>query len=381
MIRLKYISAVLIVSVFLAGCAGHATGYEYTEETGDATADTVEGGIKTASGQYILLGVDEEAKEVRLYNTANSLPETYEYTSSTYVIDTYGDIRTWEYLSVGDAVAVAFKEGEAVLSVVQKSPDAWISKDIEDFDITYAEETIKYMTINSANYRIAEDVLVFSGDGQISLDELSSMDVITVTGYDRVINSIVVSSSHGILTLKGTEDYVGGWICIGSVYSGVITKDMSVEVRSGSYMLSAANSGKGGSVRITIPAGEETVFNLSDLGADSDKIGEIRFHIYPEDTVFTINGKEYDYSKAVKLRYGAYKLMLYSEEYGTVERILIVSSEKASIVFDMEELTGADTDEDTTVSTEEDSEDESEDTDDTDEENAEEETEDDSSEE
>ncbi|MCR5784126.1 MAG: hypothetical protein K6G40_00595 [Eubacterium sp.] len=354
----------LILSLGLLSCGDDGYKYDYSEESADADYIEEVDDAPFTSGQYILVYNDEEASEVRLYNTTSKVNESYDYTSSTYVLDSYGDIRTWSYLEVGDPVCIAIKESGDGLSAIQKSSEAWSKEEVDEFEINYVDDDLKYMTINSVNYRIVNDVIVFCGGEQIAFEELSDMDVINVYGYDKKINSIVVEKQHGTLTLEGTNTYVGGWICVGGVYSGEITEDMSVEIAAGTYMLSAAKDGKGGSTRIKIRSGKETVFDLGDLGASFDKIGSIRFHIYPEDTEFTINGKEYDYTNAIKLRYGVYKLYLYSEEYGAISRTLIVSSENATIVFDMEELTGADEEEDTTVTTEDSDEDsDSEDTD------------------
>ena len=339
--RLIALGCIVLLLVNAFACGRTSYQYDYSDISGDA--EDAKDFVQDAQGEYILIETDDEKDAVRLYNVELSCLQTFSFSGSTYVLDSYGDVRTWDLLETGDAVSIVLKSGTDQIETIQKSPNAWGYSDIDEFEITKVDDSMQYITVMNHNYEIAADVLVFKDGQQISLSDLSTMDVISVTGYNNVVDSIIVESAHGTLTLSGTDDFVGGWLCLGNILSTVISRDMSLDVQAGTYVLSAANNGKGGSTKVTIIAGEETVYNLNDLNSDnSNKISIINFHISPDDTILSINGKEYDYSSPIKLKYGTYKLTLFSSDYGTVTRILIASSQKASISFDMKSMTESD---------------------------------------
>ncbi len=54
-----------------------------------------------------------------------------------------------------------------------------------------------------------------------------------------------------------------------------------------------------------------------------------------KDAVLSIDGKETDYEKPVKLTYGSHTITVYSSDYDTWKRNLYVNSEKSTVVINL----------------------------------------------
>ena len=61
----------------------------------------------------------------------------------------------------------------------------------------------------------------------------------------------------------------------------------------------------------------------------------INLFSYIKDAVLSIDGKETDYEKPVKLTYGSHTITVYSSDYDTWKRNLYVNSEKSTIVINL----------------------------------------------
>ena len=55
------------------------------------------------------------------------------------------------------------------------------------------------MTIGATNYKFTPNTLVYSGNNQLKISDLSATDVLSVVGVNRDIVSVTVTSGHGYL--------------------------------------------------------------------------------------------------------------------------------------------------------------------------------------
>ena len=100
---------------------------------------------------------------------------------------------------------------------------------------------------------------------------------------------------------------------LGTKIFAEITPDMEIQVPEGTYELRVANDGWGGSTEVTITRGETTNVDL-----DTFKRRRIVFtercslSSMQKDAVLSIDGKETDYEKPVKLTYGSHTITVYS---------------------------------------------------------------------
>ena len=110
---------------------------------------------------------------------------------------------------------------------------------------------------------------------------------------------------------------------------------MEIQVPEGTYELRVANDGWGGSTEVTITRGETTNVDLDTLKGEGPSYGKVQFVIDAKDAVLSIDGKETDYEKPVKLTYGSHTITVYSSDYDTWKRNLYVNSGKSTIVINL----------------------------------------------
>ena len=86
---------------------------------------------------------------------------------------------------------------------------------------------------------------------------------------------------------------------------------------------------------MTITRGETTNVDLDTLKGEGPSYGKVQFVIDAKDAVLSIDGKETDYEKPVKLTYGSHTITVYSSDYDTWKRNLYVNSEKSTVVINL----------------------------------------------
>lgn len=338
---------VLLCSLAVSACSKtrNETGTETTEMISADTEEPESTAYQQPSGLYVIVAVDTQEQSIRFWNLELERQQTYNYSGSTYVFDSYGGNMSISQLEPGELVSISLQTGKYILSAVKESSDSWELDDVANFQINTEEADQSYIQIGSSKYKFSSNLLVFSGGVQTTLDQISSSDVLTVRGHDNQVDSISINSGHGTLIVQGTDNYVGGWYCIGNKASGPVTEgEMRLDVTEGTYRFSVANSGYGGSCEITITSGGETVINLEDFGNGGSNSCELTFHITPEGTVLTVGGQTIDYSNPITLSYGTYTLTMTAPGYDTITRTLIVSSATANITLEADVV---DEDEDT----------------------------------
>ncbi len=340
--NLKSLLLMLCLVLSLASCTfalsacGSGGDNSSAKISGDLWNSGDESGDKEPSGQYILMAIDEEGSTMRFFNTDLMRMQSYSFNSGTVFYDSYGNVSTKTKFAPGDAVKIAVSSGTASLISVMRDADCFEMTDISKYDINADEPSLRYVTIGSSKYRLADSCMVFAQDQEIELSEIDASDVISLRGYDRVIYAIVVETGHGLVSFTGTQDYEGGYVVIGNALSAKVSEGLTLSVREGSYVIYAANSGKGGSARIDVATGQETVVDLSSLdAAGTDKYCEVTFSLTPEDTQLKINGTPTDTGQVQQLKYGTYVLQMTAPGYDTVTRVLMVNSEKAVIALDV----------------------------------------------
>ena len=111
---------------------------------------------------------------------------------------------------------------------------------------------------------------------------------------------------------------------------------MSMDVPEGTYTLSVANNGWGGSQEITITRGETTTVDLDALKGDGPKYGKILFTVNAENATVSVDGTQIDYTEPVDLQYGRHILVVKADGYEDWTRYLYVNSEEATILIDLD---------------------------------------------
>ena len=168
-------------------------------------------------------------------------------------------------------------------------------------------------------------------------------DLLTVVGLDKEVLSISITTGHGYLNLVNTDKFEGSLIYIGNKIITTVTKDMSVTIPEGTYAVTVANDGYGGTKEVEILRNEYTVLDLAELEGEGPKVCKLTISSLVEGAEIYIDGERIEAGVETEVTYGKHTLMIAVEGYDTWSRTLYVNSETANISIDP---TASDTDSD-----------------------------------
>ncbi|MDD7642645.1 MAG: hypothetical protein PUK75_09260 [bacterium] len=309
-------------------------------EDPDGTEDPDEGALtqtpKTGGEIYLVMSIDTEKRLIGLGLPDSARTIQYGYSKATQILDDHGQFMSAGKLTPGRAVTLGALDDEAKLTVIQLAEEAWYQENITRFSI---DPTIGMLTIGDTKYRYGDHLRVFSGDQEISLEQVGENDVISVQGLEKQILSVQVTTGHGTIALTNTELFEGGWISLGTKIYAKITPDMLLEVPEGTYELSVANDGYGDSKTVEVARAQITTVDLNEYKGEGPKTCMVTFEIHVEGAQLFINGDPIEYEDPVELRYGVYQLMVIADGFETWERQLVIHSKEATIQIGEPQLT------------------------------------------
>ena len=284
------------------------------------TADTEE-----TTPDYIIEQIDMMGETMTLYSPKTERQVRYGYTLSTRFMDAYGDSYSSIHFTPGQVVRLGEISASSTLSTVQMSDEVWNQKDITNYEIDIAKGIF---TIGQTAYRITPDT-------QISLDAIGAEDTLQVIGKDKDVWSVIVTTGHGYIQLQNSDTFVDSMICIGNRIFTKVTGDMCLEVPEGTYAITVANNGYGGTGNYTVTRGETTVVDLNQLKGSGPKVCQLTFTSEVAGVSVYVDGEQITVGQAVPVTYGAHKLRVVAEGYDDWQKTLIVNSESATISLDM----------------------------------------------
>jgi hypothetical protein len=343
----------LILSAALAAALLTGCGKEQSEpETEEVfIQSTYEETLADSLDEAIIMSVREEEKQIKLYNLTLGRTYTLSYDGATGIKNRFGDELVAGQLSGGDMVRVTFIKDEKLAKSIQLLDDVATTEDVTNFDIHKAAYTMEF---GGNQYNLNPNVLVLSGEKQITLEEINPADHLKIVARDHQVYGITVETGHGYVRLSGHEAFVGGWIEIGQAVITKVTDEMLLVVPEGEYTLFISKDGVAGSMEISVVRDEETQVDVSDLQTEKiKKTGKIIFTITPQTAELYIDGNLTDYSQEVELDYGIHQMQVRAEGYSTLTQYIKVGEEMANLNVKLEEQSEDDEDEedDDSVST------------------------------
>ena len=335
----KLIYKVLIVvfsMIMMAGCGQQtrpvstAQYYNPAKETAADTEEAEGAGAKTSIGTdlYLIIGNDMTNEQLNLKQLVSGKQYLYVYSLSTDFQDKYGNSATTVDFEPGRVIHVGKKDGEGRLLQAQIADEVWEYSDITKYSVDTERGIFK---IADSKYSYDADLFVESNGEKIRLSDLNEKDKIRVVGIGTKILSVSVTTGQGILELKNTSVFEGSFIQVGSKIFAQITHNMKLEIPEGTYTVTVANEGYGGSTEVEIARGEVCTLDLDELKGEGPKTGSITFYIDVEGATLSIDGDTVDYSAPVVLTYGVHELHAEADGYDDFDKKLFVNSAAANI--------------------------------------------------
>lgn len=335
----KLIYKVLIVvfsMIMMAGCGQQTrpvSTAQYYNPAKETVADTEEAegaGAKTSIGTdlYLIIGNDMTNEQLNLKQLVSGKQYLYVYSLSTDFQDKYGNSATTVDFEPGRVIHIGKKDGEGRLMQARIADEVWEYPDITKYSVDTERGIFK---IADSKYSYDADLFVESNGEKIRLSDLNEKDKIRVVGIGTKILSVSVTTGQGILELKNTSVFEGSFIQVGSKIFAQITHNMKLEIPEGTYTVTVANEGYGGSKEVEIARGEICTLDLDELKGEGPKTGSITFYIDVEGATLSIDGDTVDYSAPVVLTYGVHELHAEADGYDDFDKKLFVNSAAANI--------------------------------------------------
>ena len=296
---------------------------------------------------YLVLKVNKKDQLISFGVTDSPRTVQYSYTDGTRILDKYGNFTSISNLKPGRAVVLGTPDSQARLTTIQITDRSWYQEEIYRYKI---DPSIQMLTIGDTKYHYGENVRVFSGKSEVSMDQIGKNDTICVQGIDKEIISVRVTKGHGTIALTNTDLFEGGWINLGTKIYTTITSNMVMEVPEGTYLLSVANDGYGDTKKVKVKRGQLTTVDLSEYEGEGPSFCEMTFAVHVESARVCVDGEEVDISAPVRIKYGVHQLSVEAQGYDAWTRQLVVHSDKATIEIGEEDLSGGDTSSTSTAS-------------------------------
>lgn len=335
--KLRYMYYSIILSmILLAGCGQQtrpvstAQYYNPAKETAADTEEAEDAVAKTSIGTdlYLIIGNDMTNEQLNLKQLASGKQYLYVYSLSTDFLDKYGNSATTMDFEPGRVIHIGKKDGEGRLLQAQIADEVWEYSDITKYSVDTERGIFK---IADSKYSYDADLFVESNGEKIRLSDLNEKDKIRVVGIGTKILSVSVTTGQGILELRNTSVFEGSFIQVGSKIFAQITHNMKLEIPEGTYTVTVANEGYGGSKEVEIARGEICTLDLDELKGEGPKTGSITFYIDVEGATLSIDGDTVDYSAPVVLTYGVHELHAEADGYDDFDKKLFVNSAAANI--------------------------------------------------
>ena len=322
--------------IMMAGCGQQtrpvstAQYYNPAKETAADTEEAEGAGAKTSIGTdlYLIIGNDMTNEQLNLKQLVSGKQYLYVYSLSTDFQDKYGNSATTVDFEPGRVIHVGKKDGEGRLMQARIADEVWEYPDITKYSVDTERGIFK---IADSKYSYDADLFVESNGEKIRLSDLNEKDKIRVVGIGTKILSVSVTTGQGILELKNTSVFEGSFIQVGSKIFAQITHNMRLEIPEGTYTVTVANEGYGGSTEVEIARGEVCTLDLDELKGEGPKTGSITFYIDVEGATLSIDGDTVDYSAPVVLTYGVHELHAEADGYDDFDKKLFVNSAAANI--------------------------------------------------
>ena len=328
--------SIILSMILLAGCGQQtrpvstAQYYNPAKETAADTEEAEGAGAKTSIGTdlYLIIGNDMTNEQLNLKQLVSGKQYLYVYSLSTDLQDKYGNSATTVDFEPGRVIHVGKKDGEGRLLQAQIADEVWEYSDITKYSVDTERGIFK---IADSKYSYDADLFVESNGEKIRLSDLNEKDKIRVVGIGTKILSVSVTTGQGILELRNTSVFEGSFIQVGSKIFAQITHNMKLEIPEGTYTVTVANEGYGGSTEVEIARGEVCTLDLDELKGEGPKTGSITFYIDVEGATLSIDGDTVDYSAPVVLTYGVHELHAEADGYDDFDKKLFVNSAAANI--------------------------------------------------
>lgn len=333
---IKYV--VVCMCLFLTGCGTIGLARESTFESAYENVPEEESvDIYTSSAHGIVEGVNTNAGTVTFYLLDRGEEKTFSYDTATVVQDRHGSYLTMEQLTLGEVVDIAYNADLEKMGSVALSMDGYSYDSISNYILNPRNGTVQ---IGGETYGMSENVKVFSGQQQVSLEQILEGDIISFRGLGSEVVSIIVDKGHGYLKLENEDALIGGWVEVGQSVIQQISDNMLIVVPEGSYTVRLTADNIEEYREVNIDRDRETILNLQDIEVIEPINGVLQFDVYPEEAEILVDDAPVDPTYSVRVPLGLHKITAKAEGYHSYSEFVNVTRDKMKVQLSLDEAVG-----------------------------------------
>ena len=347
--RILALFSLIIISMCFLGCGSQkkgtvsGTNYYYPNNQKETEAETESFSVKAEfeSDIYMIMTVNMEKETMTLRQMSSGKQYFCRYSLTTCFLDKYGNNMSVHNFDVGRLVTVNGMDSKGRIAEIQISDEVWEYENVVRYEI---DEERGVFQIADTKYSFGDNTFFVSDDKKIKASDIKEDDELRVIGMNKEILSVSVTTGHGKVALENTEIFEGSFVQIGRRIFAEITGEMELEVPEGTYTITVANKGYGGSKEITVERNRTLVVDLDELKGEGPKKGNISFYVISAEdeeedlnAVLKIDGKEVLHGEAVILDYGIHTIHASAHGYTDFAKKLFVNSAEAEITIALEE--------------------------------------------
>lgn len=332
---LSIFAVIFCISMGLTACADNRGTVSYRapgtplDASGDASADAKDSLDKV----YIIEENNRDEGKLTVMNITSLREFRYPYNVSTEFLDKYGDTDSVEDFKPGMAITFDASGRYGMLTTVKKSNAVWEWDDLKNFSF---DESISAMQFGGENYRYTDSTLFLDGNNLMERKDLiGGVDEVMVVGVDKEVLAVALTKGHGYLQLDDTKRFDDSLIQIGSYDAALVSSGKTFTVPVGTYAVTIANNGWGGTKNVKIKKNVTSVLNLESMKGKGPKSCKLKFEIDVDGAKIYLDGKRVKTDKTMTVLYGAHSLKFTADGYDDWERTLYVNSPTAVISLDI----------------------------------------------
>jgi|GEM_PF-385406 len=327
--------AFFCAGMFLTACGSQKIVYSQ-RKPGDllsASSDASADATKSLDKVYIIEEKDKDDGKLTVMNVVSLREFRYPYNISTEFLNKYGDTESVDDFKPGMAVELDSSGRYGVLKRVRKSSLVWEWDKLKNFSF---DTSLNMMKLRGQKYKYSDATLFMDGSNIIELKDLApGVDEIRVIGYGKDIYSVTRTKSHGYLHLTDTGRFNNSLIQIGSYDASLVSNDKTFTLPTGTYAVTIANNGWGGTKKVKITKDVTTYLNLESMKGSGPKTCKLKFEIDVDGAKIYLDGKKVEKEKKMTVLYGAHSLSVKADGYDDWDRTLYVNSPSATISLDI----------------------------------------------
>ena len=321
---------VLTVAFCLTACGDNEAHFSKSKPLPTSENTTEE--ATSSDNIFVIQELNMLEETVTVYDIISGRTLRYKYSLATQFLDKYGDESSSLNFTPGTPVVLGEKMKSNALSSIKMSDKTWVQDNINKYSI---EEDKNKMTIGGAEYRLTDKTTAYSGNEIIALSAIGEADTLTVVGKDKNIISVAVTTGHGYIQFVNTQNFEGTMVQIGSKIFAKVTPDLVTEVPEGSYDVTVASKGYGGTVKCDVKRGEISVIDLSQIQMTGQKICKLTFITSMPGVNIYLDGNQVNANQEMDVPYGVHLIRVTATGYSEWSKTLYVNSPSAKIAIDM----------------------------------------------